>query len=175
MCKDNLPKSWCVQNDGSQKFIDLVVRYLNNKKGKDIYTGNTPDGYYGVTTLGNPLISFSPMNFNTLFTIDEFEKRSSPKNEFIRGEEVEVRFCNSEIWHKRIYLTTIEGSTHPFVCVDHGDSSKFKGGEKFNTVGWHQIRKIKQESKLEINISKDGKTIKPSNVEMNNGRIIITL
>jgi len=45
---NNLPKYWCVKNDGSQLFKDTVIKYLNTiVKGVSKYNGDYFNCYYG--------------------------------------------------------------------------------------------------------------------------------
>jgi len=41
-----LPKYWCVKNDGSKMFKDIVIRYLNDKYNRG-YDGSALDNFYG--------------------------------------------------------------------------------------------------------------------------------
>ena len=66
------PKSWAVLNDGSQRFKDTVIKYINENdmnynywKGVDLY-------YYGFTTEAKYRCAISEDRFSTTLTIDEF-------------------------------------------------------------------------------------------------------
>lgn len=60
-----------------------------------------------------------------------------PASDFIfapkRGDLVEVS-DDEKVWHKRIYLTTIEGSRYPFLCVDEAQENYYKNKRKFTHV-----------------------------------------
>jgi hypothetical protein len=177
MNKNNLPKSWCVQNDGSQRFKNTVIKYLNIISD---YGGNSKRFcgdkryFYGVTIEGFCDASNTSAIFGQILTINEFDYLLNLKDEFVRGEEVEVSISGNT-WNRRIYLETIEGAKVPYICVDHYEIDKFRKGEPFSFVRWEHIRKIKKEPKLEISVKKDGLDVNPSNVEIKDGKIIITL
>ena len=86
------------------------------------------------------------------YTVEYFATKGQYKNDweevfeeqFVRGELVEVKNNGFVGWKKRIYVTTIEGSTAPYICVDNGGSLD----EPFDTTKWEQIRKIKAAYKV---------------------------
>ena len=72
--------------------------------------------------------------------ISDFYTEDQP--EFVRGEVVEVRDMEADNWQKRIYLTKIEGSTHPYICVVYAHEDRFKLNKEFDIIYWRQIRKL---------------------------------
>jgi hypothetical protein len=62
--------------------------------------------------------------------------------EFTRGELVEVRNNNEEIWNKGIYIAYIEGDKFPHHVIIEEDISFFQSGETFQSFGWQHCRKI---------------------------------
>lgn len=77
------------------------------------------------------------------YSISDFYTENQP--EFKRGEWVEVgQSGNDSIWFERIYITTIEGSSEPYICVTDASSKKFDLNEPFSTSSWARIRKPKQ-------------------------------
>lgn len=73
MNKTNLPDTWCVKNDDSQKFKDTVIAYINeNKTSGGTYEGNSLNSYYGlVKGISNGDISGKSFN-NVILTLEEF-------------------------------------------------------------------------------------------------------
>lgn len=43
----HLPEYWAVKNDGSQRFKNTVIVYMNRQIGTEIYDGSGVDMYYG--------------------------------------------------------------------------------------------------------------------------------
>lgn len=81
--------------------------------------------------------------------IDETDLPSYPisaflkdEPEFTRGEMVEVRNNNEEIWNKGIYIAYIEGDKFPHQVVIEEDISFFQSGKTFQSFGWQHCRKI---------------------------------
>lgn len=69
--KNKLPDSWVVKNDGSQRFKDLVIKYMNENsntrwKGYDSY-------YYGQIG-GEFFCVYSSHHFQQVITLDQFEE-----------------------------------------------------------------------------------------------------
>ena len=53
-----------------------------------------------------------------------------------RGDIVLVRDHEGQEWGERFYLTTIEGASNPFICVDMYKESDFQKGLEFNITSW---------------------------------------
>lgn len=70
--------SWGVLNDGSQRFKDTVVRWLNGNKRRNL-EGTQIGSYYGVTKDDNVLNLPSEYYFTHILTIDEFCAIAYPK------------------------------------------------------------------------------------------------
>lgn len=70
MKENKLSESWCVLNDGSQKFKDTVIRYLNDKEGHIEYEGFDVGRYYGIDNEKD--LACSKFSFGKVLTIDEF-------------------------------------------------------------------------------------------------------
>jgi hypothetical protein len=67
------PKSWAVWNDGSQRFKDTVIKYMNdNITTRLSIEGVITDVYYGVPKLSDVEISKNKRRFSTILTLDEF-------------------------------------------------------------------------------------------------------
>lgn len=81
------------------------------------------------------------------YPLSEIEKHLV--EEFERGEWVEVRNSVGSEWTPGIFLTEIESSKYPFICVTGTDAEKFKSNEQFFTNNWKQIRKLKTKITLE--------------------------
>lgn len=82
--KNRLPEYWVVQNDGTQLFKDIVLKYLNNKYETDWYGLSNFYGYdgnllYRGTNARNSIKSFK--NNPTLLTLEEFIELSKEKEE----------------------------------------------------------------------------------------------
>jgi len=145
MKKNNLPKYWCVQNDGSQLFKDTVIKYISNGWSgldKGYYYGYNGGKYYNGFNVYSEIGSFSGC---TLLTIQQFIEMSKEVEEWTpkRGELVEVSDGFNGKWSSRIYVTTIEGTTYPYACVDKEDNGLFNNGDVFKITLWTKIRQIK--------------------------------
>lgn len=66
-----------------------------------------------------------------------------------RGERVLVS-DNGQYWAERIYLTTIEGTENPFICVAYDYEEKYNDGEFLRYEGWKRIKKL--DKKVEYTI-----------------------
>lgn len=64
---NNLPDNWAVYNDGSQRFVDTVCKYLNELHSWRNFRGTNHNSYYGK----NGSITFGVSAY-TILTIDEF-------------------------------------------------------------------------------------------------------
>jgi len=69
---NRLPKSWAVKNDGSQKFKDTVIKYLNEKYKTEFKGTGFIHPYYGITTNDVADNRSSPNDFTTILTLEEF-------------------------------------------------------------------------------------------------------
>ena len=152
---NNLPKYWVVKRDATNPNWKKVIEYLNNISGVTAYEGgeflyygyddnDDNDDYNGVNCWDD-IPQF--LNNPTELTIDEFIAMTEGE-QFTRGEEVDVRDSDIEDWKPRIYLATVHGAMHPYVCVFKWNEDKFKNNELFGTTNWAQIRKIQPKTVL---------------------------
>lgn len=58
-----------------------------------------------------------------------------------RGDMVEVSDAKV-VWEKRIFITEINGSEYPFVCVSKSSESVFHLGKTFDVKVWKHCRKV---------------------------------
>ena len=70
MKENRLPESWSVRNDGSQRFKDTVIRYLNDKEGHIEYEGFDVGRYYGIDNEKD--LACLKFSFGKALTIDKF-------------------------------------------------------------------------------------------------------
>lgn len=79
-------------------------------------------------------------------TWDEFLKAMTPQ--FKRGDRVLVSDESSDDghWCERTYLTTIEGSSFPYLVVDEGSSEEFASGKKFHYTCYKYIKPVPKEN-----------------------------
>ena len=143
---NNLPKYWVIKRDETNPNWKKVIEYLNTTYGCK-YKGGTAT-YYGYDGTATYYVNISDFRNNpTLLPIDEFIAMTEGE-QFARGEEVDVRDSDIEDWKPRIYLATVHGAMHPYVCVFKCDEDKFKNNELFGTTNWAQIRKIQPKTVL---------------------------
>ena len=92
MKKENrLPEEWCVKNDGSQRFKDTVVKWLN--ENYDVKHTGSYDGYY----YGSKYFSEGPND--TILTIDQFvELTTRTKEELIAMYEAKIAELNKPVY-----------------------------------------------------------------------------
>jgi hypothetical protein len=167
MITNRLPKYWVVENDKSQLFLDTVIKYMNviDQPQSTPWYG-TAFKYYGYdgneldggTRGADDLKSFT--NLVTLLTLQQFiemtiEQPWVPK----RGEVVLVRNYETDSWKERIYLTTISGSSTPYVCVMDSYTSIYPQ-EGFTLMNWQKMKQKIDEIKISITVN--GKEISPS-------------
>lgn len=153
---NNLPKYWIVKRDATNPNWKKVIEYLNKTYGYS-WLGNQ-DAYYGYDGNDEHMLkgtnywdSISKFKNNpTELTIDEFVAMTDGE-QFTRGEVVGVRDRDYEDWIPLIYLTTVQGSEFPHVCVRKGNEEKFKNNDPFRTTPFRQIRKL-QQSKTVVNL-----------------------
>ena len=85
-------------------------------------------------TYDSPQEAQKIMNYINEFTVQE--------DEFTRWEEVEVRNECSDLWYKKIYLTTIDWAAEPYITVWTASEESFIKWEKFYPISWKYIRKL---------------------------------
>lgn len=103
----------------------------------DLYvhgTNTSLDDNIVSNTYSSPEKTQKIMNYINEFTVKE--------NEFTRWEEVEVRNNDSDVWYKKIYLTTIDWAAEPYITVWTASEESFIKWEKFHPTSWKQIRKL---------------------------------
>jgi hypothetical protein len=59
-----------------------------------------------------------------------------------RGDKVLVWDNNEENAQERIFITEIEGSKHPYVCVSLAHEEAFINGSLFSFDGWKNIKPL---------------------------------
>lgn len=117
-----LPKSWCVLNDGSQLFKDTVVKYINITKYND-FNGQQINWYYGIDKKNDCLCSSSASTFDTVLTLDQFIKLTTKNMKtqllglpVIKGEYYHLEAFKKDI--EKLGYTFVIGQT-PFATISH--------------------------------------------------------
>lgn len=72
---NKLPKSWCVVNDGSLRFKETVIKFLNKNFG-EAYVGSNKGFYYGVTDYGHVISNGCAASCQKNLTLEEFVRLS---------------------------------------------------------------------------------------------------
>lgn len=75
-----------------------------------------------------------------------------------RGDIVLVSSVKGS-WSERIYVTIIEGTTEPYVCVHESDNSMFKDGKPFRVCQWARIKQKDPQVYLSLQDISDGKGV----------------
>lgn len=96
--------SWAVLNDGSQRFKDTVIKWINehkNPRAQGVHKAN----YYGVISGGSQVCFEGTENFTHILTIDEFcalaypdkkEVTDTPPVKSLKYEDCFERLCLDE-------------------------------------------------------------------------------
>jgi hypothetical protein len=107
--KNNLPKNWVVQNDGSDLFKDKVLGYINSKLGV-YYCGDVVEYYYGIID-SRPYCTHTLPDIVKLLTIDQFISLSTTiakkEYKFRVGDRVLVGEANGKL--AEFCATTVNG------------------------------------------------------------------
>ena len=94
--KKEFPKEWAVQNDGSQRFKDTVVRYINTFwiKGEDrgAYYGWIDNRWQVVGSLQSRV---------SLLTLDEFEEILNNQKSKEMAKEISGYKCPMNMWNAK--------------------------------------------------------------------------
>jgi len=94
--KKEFPKEWAVQNDGSQRFKDTVVRYINTFwiKGEDLraYYGWIDNRWQVVGSLQSRV---------SLLTLDEFEEILNNQKSKEMAKEISGYKCPMNMWNAK--------------------------------------------------------------------------
>ena len=94
--KKEFPKEWTVQNDGSQRFKDTVVRYINTFwiKGEDLraYYGWIDNRWQVVGSLQSRV---------SLLTLDEFEEILNNQKSKEMAKEISGYKCPMNMWNAK--------------------------------------------------------------------------
>jgi len=137
-----------------------------NNIGKMIKAPNGLIGTIVNETLNHYEIKTS-YNEVKLFIKSQCELLEQQTNEykFERGEWVEV-LSTSGKWVQKIYLSTIDGASEPFIVVKKGEEEAFHSGKPFNMGVSNGIRKLQQPKEKEIDWS--GITDDPKIIEVFN-------
>ena len=148
MNKNNLPKYWAVQNDGSQLFKDTVIKYLNELENNNItpWKGVNKDYYYGydgrMVNKGTTCTKhISEFDLDTkLLTLEEFIKLTSTIEQPFQPKKGDwVMYGDNSACHGGIYITTIEGAEFPHLIVKNSDIHKFLEGKPYEFFSWRFI------------------------------------
>ena len=97
---NKLPKYWVVKNDGSKKYFDIVLKYINKKYNRRwcgsffFYYGFDGNAKYNGTNAYHDIESF--INNPTLLTLDEFIELSKEVDEFVLPEKWIVKINSKE-------------------------------------------------------------------------------
>ena len=155
-------QSWAVHNDGSQRFIDIVLNYINKHSSNKLH-GDRIGKYYGLTNHRSARVMYtSSINkayFTTILTIDQFEKLAY--GTFTVGEKIEVYTRSG--WANRIYLGYIQGAKKPYICVDGNHTGRYVKGEPFETSNWSTARKILTDN-IKVKVTINGQPAKLSDL-----------
>ena len=158
--KEKLPEYWLCERENSKEW-KLVVEYLNTVSPN--WEGSSFD-YYGIIELGGDWRGVMGTDYSkqypeaTVLTVKQFMEMVKEET-FERGEWVEVSE-DKESWYKRIYLTTIEESKYPYLCVIDVYEESFIMGRKILPKGYLYIRKL--QPKMEIEVTLNGEKVNPS-------------
>jgi hypothetical protein len=106
----------------------------------------SPEGYYFWYCINDG--DFSP--YYSKYPNHEWRQPT-----FQRGEEVEVRYSEDDLWQRRIFLAEIKGSRYPFCTVAPYSESAFKSGDVFEFAKWKYCRKIEQPTILTLQMIAD--------------------
>lgn len=68
---------------------------------------------------------------------------------FKRGQRVFVRFCPTNDWEERVFLTHIDGAWNPYLCVHPSYEDQFYTGQVFSCLGYHDAKSIGEKEKEE--------------------------
>jgi len=153
-------KSWGCLNDGSERFKEVVIKFLN-KVGKQTFLIKRYEKYYyGINKYSlNIDWSMSKSLFNRILTIDEVEELSKEEVEFKEGDEVLVRNNEKDNWEKtsKIYLFTDKNGIN------------YTLGELCSVMQWRYIKPIPtKEKKLKDQLKQEVEKLeKEYNVKIN--------
>jgi hypothetical protein len=101
MKNNRLPKSWAVQNDGSQLFKDTVIKYLNDRGSN--FNGDIIGCYYGIKKDGYHFTDMYPALFANILTLQEFISLTSEEDirenewDFREGDIIKYDNCTRKI------------------------------------------------------------------------------
>lgn len=132
-----------------------VIKNLNPEMGKEIIKyfqslGVDTQADRGICCVedGDEAVYYGIIRkvFNC-YTLEEIQNANAeiielPKTQFKRGDKVFVWGDTETFNIERIFLTYIEGSISPYVCVDNSYEISFLKGEKFITTNWKNAKAI---------------------------------
>jgi len=139
-------KSWGCLNDGSERFKEVIIKFLN-KMYFNMFDGVNVHYYYGISKHNNPISALNTTDFNRILTIDEVEELSKEEVELKEGDEVLVRNNEKDNWEKtsRIYLFTDKnGINH---CVGYSEEENYTLGKICSVMQWRYIKPLSIEEK----------------------------
>lgn len=122
-------KKWIKETHGSELYDDEIEDCFFNYPNYDDFNGFKERKHTGQLSEGYTVVTESAF-------LAEFGN-DKPK----RGDVVLVRDFDYKDWVERIFLTEIEGSKFPYICV-FCEEENYKNGEKFNTCGFKQMKII---------------------------------
>ncbi len=97
--------SWGVYNDGSQRFKDTVIKWINEHKNPKAQGANIAN-YYGVISGGSQVCFEGTENFTHILTIDEFCALAYPEKE--EGSELVGKWVRCVNGRKGLHPDTNE-------------------------------------------------------------------
>lgn len=108
--KNNLPETWCVQNNGSELFKALVIGYLNKNYDSNV-TGDKIGAFYGVRNhkdlLSSEKITASDLHYD--FKLNSTDATLTFKNIFTIDVFATLANVNLETAHKKQIKQKIAG------------------------------------------------------------------
>lgn len=151
-----LPKYWVVKNDGSQLFIDTVIKVLN-EIGSNMgipWKGTAKEQYYGYDGDTNTYININSFSNNpTILTLEQFIELTigwiPKRGDIVYCSDKEGVFNEDDEY---IYLATIEGACEPYITVHPNWKFDFEKRFPFLTSSWEYISPVP--SKVESTATK---------------------
>jgi hypothetical protein len=88
----------------------------------------------------NSFITNSNFYYPADLVIEQLEKQETFKPK--RGDKVLVWDDEEQNAIERIFITQVEGSTYPYICVDTRDENDFINGNSFRICLWKNIKPL---------------------------------
>jgi hypothetical protein len=119
---NNLHRSWCVKNDGSELFRKTVVAYMNSK-GRS-YSGECVGDFYGVASNKVLTNEKASIHFDNILSLTEFIKATEMTKKNNLPPSWGVKHDNSKEFRKVIdYLNAAE----PLTCFNGNSQNSYYG------------------------------------------------